>query len=279
MTDIVIVKNNIPFRLSEVTTAAIEQARVSLTDLARLLGYKEKARLKDLATRHAEQLAELSGNHETFTVNVSVQRGPVKFDTTEMAFNQPQVMYLVGHADTPNAKALSVQYVKGFFMLLNHVLAVEEHLQATTLAAQQPQAPTSLRALAAEVQTLKQGHRVHTDAIKDLRLWLASLDTPTLAALPPAEEPRKVVELAPGVKLYSISDWRKKHPLTRGPVSNTSLGRTASALFRDTYDKKDPPKEFTEEINGARRRVGVYPANILIKAFKITPLSKKATRQ
>lgn len=76
-------------------------ARISLTDLAHLLGYKDKSKLRELALRHGEELAKLSGNGETATVAVSVQRGPVTFDTTEMAFNQPRVMYIVGHADTP----------------------------------------------------------------------------------------------------------------------------------------------------------------------------------
>jgi hypothetical protein len=75
--------------------------------------------LRQLAVRHAEELAKLSGNGETFTVKVSVQRGPVKFDTTEPAYNQPQVMFLVGKSDTANASALLVQYVKGSVGLLD----------------------------------------------------------------------------------------------------------------------------------------------------------------
>jgi hypothetical protein len=222
---------------------------------------------------------------------------------------------------------LLVQYVKAFFLLLNHVLAVEEYNRTTALVQQEQGiivAP-SLDAVAGDVQELKREVRVHTDAIKDLRGQLAELESPqqvleeatsledraraittqmaevittcekalaNKGAAAKAKKPKPIVvvtptastaqtdppsaTLAPSAPLYSISSWRSNHTPEHAPVANSSLGRAATALFIDKYGHK-PPNTATEEINGARRAVGVYPATILNKAFKNTPRSKGKT--
>lgn len=296
----IIIKNNIQFHLRELAITEVENALISLTELADLLGYKSKQDLQRLADRHSKELAELG---VVGTVPITVKRGPVSFDDTEIAFNQPQVMYLVGHADTPNARAMHVKYVRGFFMLLDYVWRIETakyekpltpaqliYRQAELLVrmeaknAEQEDAITSVTVETADLRTVQ---RVHTDAIQDLRSEVADIE---VLATKPKKVPVKkatVVPKTPGVirgtpphivppffTMHTIAAWAVKHRPANAPVLHSSLGRAASALYRDYYDGAIPSKSGLVEVDGIKRKVAVYPTHILQKAFRYTPRSK-----
>ena len=70
----IIIKNNIQFHLRELAITEVENALISLTELADLLGYKSKQDLQRLADRHSKELAELG---VVGTVPITVKRGPV----------------------------------------------------------------------------------------------------------------------------------------------------------------------------------------------------------
>jgi len=234
----------------------------------------------------------------TFTVNVMLKRGGgAQVPSTELAFNQPQVMYLVGHSDTPNARGLHVQYVKGFFMLLDYVWRIETakyekpltpaqviHKMAELLVkmeAKNAEQEDAITANAAETESLNLVQRVHSDAIQDLRIERAERALPEKNLTHPYQHgkvvkgvPAKAIPQVPPLrKMYSIAYWAKKHKPTNSPVHHSSLGKAATALYLDYYEKR-PINGAGVVVDGVYRRVKVYPEHILKKAFKNTPRSK-----
>lgn len=92
-----------------------ELARVTLTHLAEKLGYVEKARLKDLANRHAAELSEFG---DTTTVVVSVKCGLFDRNVEEPTFNVEQAAYLALSSETPVGRASRVAIIKAHKALL-----------------------------------------------------------------------------------------------------------------------------------------------------------------
>lgn len=134
--------DGIPFRLPEASLSGAEQARVRLSDLAHSLGYADRSKLKQLADRHAQELAEF-GSSATVAVLVSREgRGSVV--VYEPTYNPDQAAYLALSSETPQGRACRVRILKAYKALL-----------AEFEQAQKPSKPlTQIQMLAAQAQAM-----------------------------------------------------------------------------------------------------------------------------
>jgi hypothetical protein len=107
--------DGIVFSLPSATRQGAEQARVSLSDLARYLGYANKQSLERLADRNAAELAEVG---EIATVAISVQRGAVTYQALEPAYNPDQCILLGLASQTEIGRAIRVRILKACKALL-----------------------------------------------------------------------------------------------------------------------------------------------------------------
>jgi hypothetical protein len=101
---------------------------VTLTDLASALGYSDKQRLKELAGRHASELAEFG---DTLTVSVSVKKGFATRVYEEPTFNPDQAAYLALSSETEQGRACRVRILKAYKSL---VAMFEQVMAAAPLA-------------------------------------------------------------------------------------------------------------------------------------------------
>lgn len=108
--------------IRDLTSQAVEESRVTLTQLAEKLGYVDKARLKELAHRHAQEISEFG---DTPTVVVPVKAGFTTRQVEELTFNPDQAAYLALSSETPQGRAYRVRIVKGIKALAK---LVEQHL-------------------------------------------------------------------------------------------------------------------------------------------------------
>jgi hypothetical protein len=123
-TGIVRVVDGIAFTLSSLDAPGAASARVTLTDLALSLGYSDKARLKELAGRHSQELAEFG---TTLTVSVVSGFGRV---TQEPTYNPDQAAYLALSSETEQGRACRVRILKAYKALLAQFEAVVAALPA-----------------------------------------------------------------------------------------------------------------------------------------------------
>lgn len=114
-TGIVRVVDGIPFTLPALDRSGAEAARVTLTDLAKALGYSDRQRLKELAARHVQELAEFG---ETFTVSVSVRQGFTTRQIDEPTYSPDQAAYLALSSETEQGRACRVRILKAYKALL-----------------------------------------------------------------------------------------------------------------------------------------------------------------
>lgn len=114
MSNIVRVVDGFEFQLAAETKEAAEVARVTLTHLAAQLGYSDKSKLKQLAERHASELAEFG---VAATVAVTV---PGRFGQTiqEATYNSDQAAYLALSSETSVGRACRVRILKAFKALM-----------------------------------------------------------------------------------------------------------------------------------------------------------------
>lgn len=133
-TAIVRVVDGIAWTLPTADLAGAEQARIPLTELATKLGYSDKAQLKLLASRHAQEIAEFG---ETFTVKVSVKQGFTNRIVNEPTYNPDQAAYLALSSETPQGRSCRVRIIKAYKSLLA--------MFARTVAAQDNGADVAMR--------------------------------------------------------------------------------------------------------------------------------------
>ncbi len=115
-TGIVRYVEGIPFTLSSLSRYGAETARITLTHLAEKLGYSDKSKLKQLAERHAKELAEL-GSSATVAVLVHREsRGSVSVQ--EPTYNPDQAAYLALSSETEQGRACRVRILKAYKALL-----------------------------------------------------------------------------------------------------------------------------------------------------------------
>lgn len=115
-TAIVRVVDGICFRLPELSKAGAEQARVTLTDLAMVLGYSGKHKLKELADRNAAELAEFG---IIPTVGIMSPRGNGAVVTVqEPTFNVDQCIILGMASQTEVGRKMRVTMLKAYRSLL-----------------------------------------------------------------------------------------------------------------------------------------------------------------
>lgn len=107
---------SIDFRLPMLTRDGAEQARITLTELAKRLGYSDKSKLKQLAERHASELAEFG---ISATVAVMSQRGNgAVVQLQEPTYNPDQAAYLALSSETEAGRACRVRILKAYKALL-----------------------------------------------------------------------------------------------------------------------------------------------------------------
>lgn len=107
--------DGIKFHLPELSKAGAEQARVTLTDLAMVLGYSRKQDLNRLMERNVSELAEFG---EIGTVPISVQRGSAVFSQQEPTFNVDQCIVLGMASQTQVGRKMRVTMLKAYRALL-----------------------------------------------------------------------------------------------------------------------------------------------------------------
>lgn len=110
------VVDGLEFVLPVDSAVGAEQARITLTELSKKLGYSEKARLKDLAIRHASELSEFG---DATTVVVSVKCGLFDKLIEEPTYNVEQAAYLALSSETPVGRASRVAIIRAHRALMD----------------------------------------------------------------------------------------------------------------------------------------------------------------
>lgn len=131
-TGIIRVVDGFQFRLPSLTLEGAIAATVSLSHLAERLGYSDKCQLKDLAKRHASNLAEFG---ETLTARVSwpMPNGGLKW-VDEPMYNEGQAGYLMTESGTAEASRQKVKFIKAAIELRRQIASGQ------VVAAQSPSA-------------------------------------------------------------------------------------------------------------------------------------------
>lgn len=109
------VVDGLEFVLPVDSAVGAENARITLTELARKLGYNDKSMLRRLADRHASELSEFG---DTVTVTVSVKCGLFDRNVEEPTYNVEQAAYLALSSETPIGRASRVAIIKAHKALL-----------------------------------------------------------------------------------------------------------------------------------------------------------------
>jgi hypothetical protein len=113
---IVRVVDGIAWTLPALTKDGAEQARITLTELARSLGYSDKNDLKALAKKYTE---ELSSFGDSRSVRVSVKCGIFDKWLKEPTYNPDQAAYLALSSETEQGRACRVRILKAYKALLS----------------------------------------------------------------------------------------------------------------------------------------------------------------
>jgi hypothetical protein len=136
----------VPWILPSLTREGAEQARVSLTDAASLLGYSDKDALRQLANRHSQEIAEFG---VTFTVKVTGKVGVATRTWDEPTYNPDQFILLGMLSQTEQGKKIRVWLLKSFSKLLagfeqatREPLAQQSRIDRDVLAVMNSQART-----------------------------------------------------------------------------------------------------------------------------------------
>jgi hypothetical protein len=139
-----------------------ELARITLTELSKKLGYLDKDTLRQLAGRHSQEIAEFG---ETFTVKVSIKRGPVTCEIDEPTYNVEQAAYLALSSETSVGRASRVAIIKAHRALMDAYKA-----PATVSLAQQSliaaQALVAIEQAQQEHERRLAAHSVELDTIR-----------------------------------------------------------------------------------------------------------------
>jgi hypothetical protein len=106
---------DLEFRLPSEDLSGAMAARITLTELARKLGYSSRERLKELAERHETELSELG---DTLTVSLSVKCGFSYRLVEEPVYLVEQATYLALASETPQGRASRVGIIKAYKELL-----------------------------------------------------------------------------------------------------------------------------------------------------------------
>lgn len=123
MAEQVMVIDGFKFRYDDTYTKGWSGARISLTNLAKLLGYKAKQDLKRLAVRNAKHLTEF-GLIGTAPIKLR-RRGGGYLNSTEPAYNYHQAYYLMMRSETEVARKMAARLTVAFFTLVKHFLRLE----------------------------------------------------------------------------------------------------------------------------------------------------------
>jgi hypothetical protein len=120
---------DLEFRLPTADLAGAQAARITLTELARKLGYGDKDTLRQLASRHSQELAELGGN---FTIKVPCKAGARGWTTVdEPTYSVEQGTYLALASETPQGRASRVGIIKAYNQLLAEFGRMVNHAAGT----------------------------------------------------------------------------------------------------------------------------------------------------
>lgn len=194
--------DGIAFRLPEASLSGAEQARVRLSDLAHSLGYADRSKLKQLAERHAQELAEF-GVAATVAVTVMGRFGQV---IHEPAYNPDQAAYLALSSETPQGRACRVRILKAYKALLSEFEQTQKPSKPLTqiqMLAAQAQAMAELEERQAEASRLLAETTQRVVSLEEHKRKTEA-EVEAAFALPPAS-----------VSVTSATDWQRTTSLLR----------------------------------------------------------------
>jgi hypothetical protein len=291
------------------------EARISLTNLAKLLGYKNNQPLRRLARRHAKELAELSALNGVATVATPFVGGQGATQIVdELYFNYHQAYYLMMRSETEVARKLAVRFTKAFFELMGRCWKLEQKAEQRKLieVPKEDEAgkatPKEMLALCNATVASVQSALRRIEELKAATLKLAGLpkvankpvlelpagakaisveagEVATCKSMPPHVEVRRVTPgkgIVRGKARYTVYDFMHAYGCRSEVIPPTSLGRIASALYRDEHGVEPPFSADDLIINGKPRRQRVYGRSTLSKAmaqYKITDAYKLRLRK